>query len=61
MAHFPKSYFRKARKLWYFEINRKQINVGPDKDVAFRQYCTLGDQQFPVSWQTTVFVGFLRV
>ncbi len=38
MAHFPKPFFKKARSLWYVEINRKQINLGPDRDEAFRQY-----------------------
>ena len=38
MAHFPKPFFKKARKLWYVEINRKQINLGPDRDQAFRKY-----------------------
>lgn len=38
MAHFPKPFFKKSRGLWYVEINRKQINLGPDKDEAFRQY-----------------------
>lgn len=44
MPHFPKPYFRKARKLWYVEINRKQINLGPDNDEAFRQYHQLMNQ-----------------
>ena len=38
MAHFPKPFFKKARGIWYVEINRKQVNLGPDKDEAFRQY-----------------------
>lgn len=38
MAHFPKPFFKKARGVWYVEINRKQVNLGPDKDEAFRQY-----------------------
>jgi len=38
MPHFPKPFFKKGRGVWYVEINRKQINLGPDKDAAFRQY-----------------------
>ena len=38
MPHFPKPYFRKGRGVWYVEINRKQHNLGPDKDEAFRLY-----------------------
>ena len=38
MAHFPKPCFKKSRGVWYVEINRKQINLGTDKDEAFRQY-----------------------
>ena len=38
MAHFPKPFFKKARGLWYVEINRKQINLGPDRDAAFELY-----------------------
>lgn len=38
MPHFPKPFFKKARGVWYVEINRKQINLGPDKDEAFRRY-----------------------
>lgn len=38
MAHFPKPFFKKARRLWYVEINRKQINLGPDREAAFATY-----------------------
>ncbi len=38
MPHFPKPFYRKPRKLWYVQIDGKQINLGPDKDEAFRQY-----------------------
>ncbi len=38
MPHFPKPFFKKARSVWYVEINRKQVNLGPDKDEAFRRY-----------------------
>jgi integrase len=38
MAHFPKPFFKKARGHWYVEINRRQINLGSDKEQAFKQY-----------------------
>jgi integrase len=38
MPHFPKPFFKKARGVWYVEIDRRQINLGPDKDAAFEQY-----------------------
>ena len=38
MPHFPKPFYKKARGVWYVEINRKQINLGPDEKEAFRQY-----------------------
>ncbi|MCA9078711.1 MAG: site-specific integrase [Planctomycetaceae bacterium] len=38
MPHFPKPFFKKARGVWYVEINRKQFNLGSNKDEAFRQY-----------------------
>ena len=38
MAHFPKPFFKKSRKSWYVEINRRQIKLGADRDEAFRQY-----------------------
>ena len=38
MAHFPKPFFRPARKLWYVQVAGKQVNLGPDKDAAFKAY-----------------------
>ena len=38
MARFPKPFFKKARGVWYVEIHRKQINLGPDREEAFRNY-----------------------
>ena len=34
MAHFPKPFFKKARGLWYVEINRQQFNLGADREAA---------------------------
>lgn len=44
MPHFPKPFFKKARGLWYVEIDRRQINLGPDREVAFRMYHQLMSQ-----------------
>ncbi len=38
MAHFPKPFFKKGRGVWYVEINRKQINLGPNRKKAFQKY-----------------------
>ena len=38
MPHFPKPFFKKGRGVWYVEIDRQQINLGPDRDEAFRRY-----------------------
>ena len=38
MSHFPKPFFKKARKQWYVEIQRRQIALGPDRDEAFKRY-----------------------
>lgn len=36
--HIPKPFFRKRRNRWYVQINGRQINLGSDKDEAFRLY-----------------------
>lgn len=38
MPHFPKPFFRKPRGLWYVQLDGRQINLGPDRDEAFRRY-----------------------
>jgi integrase len=38
MPHFPKPFFKQARGCWYVEIDRRQHNLGPDKDQAFERY-----------------------
>jgi hypothetical protein len=35
---FPKPFFRKSRQCWYVEIRSQQINLGLDRDEAFRRY-----------------------
>jgi hypothetical protein len=32
------SRFSSARGAWYVEIDRRQINLGPDRDLAFARY-----------------------
>jgi integrase len=41
MPHFPKPFFKKSRGLWYVEVDRRQINLGPDRAEAFRRYHAL--------------------
>lgn len=38
MPHFPKPFFKKSRGVWYVEIDRRQINLGSDRDKAFDRY-----------------------
>lgn len=38
MPHFPKPFFRSARNAWYVQLGGKQINLGSDKESAFKQY-----------------------
>src|SRR6202161_2699409 len=45
MAHYPKPFFRAPRGLWYVQIEGKQINLGPDKDAAFKTYHGLMQQR----------------
>jgi hypothetical protein len=37
MPHFPKPFFRSARNAWYVQIGTRQINLGPEKDAAFKR------------------------
>jgi integrase len=38
MPHYPKPFFRAPRGLWYVQIHGRQVNLGPDRDEAFRRY-----------------------
>jgi hypothetical protein len=38
MPHFPKPFFRTARQAWFVQLGRKQVNLGPDRDEAFKRY-----------------------
>ena len=44
MPHFPKPFYKKARSLWYIQIDGKQINLGPNEADAFQQYHKLMSQ-----------------
>ena len=59
MAHFPKPFFKKGRGLWYVEIDRKQINLGPDREDAFRQYHQLMTQPRAESLSPESLVGII--
>lgn len=64
MAHFPKPFFKKHRGVWYVEIDRRQINLGPDKDDAFRRYHQLmarpHEQQAPTESVAFITDAFLE-
>ena len=47
MPHYPKPFFREARGLWYVQVDGKQINLGADREAAFRQYHQLMQQPTP--------------
>lgn len=38
MPQFPKPFYRRSRRLWYVQIDGKQVNLGADKQQAFDQY-----------------------
>lgn len=44
MPHYPKPFFREARGLWYVQVDGKQINLGAEREAAFRQYHQLMQQ-----------------
>jgi hypothetical protein len=37
MPKSPKPFFRTARKAWFVQVAGKQVNLGPDLDVALRR------------------------
>ena len=41
MQRFPKPFFRKTRNRWTVQLHGKQVNLGPDRDEAFRRYYEL--------------------
>ena len=38
MPKFPKPFFRSARDAWFVQVGAKQINLGKDRESAFRRY-----------------------
>ena len=38
MPHFPKPFYRASRDLYYVQLNGKQINLGRNKDEAYKKY-----------------------
>ncbi len=38
MPRFPKPWFRKDRDCWYVQLDGKQHNLGPDRELAFKRY-----------------------
>jgi len=38
MPKYPKPFFRTARGAWFVQVAGKQINLGPDREAAFRRY-----------------------
>jgi integrase len=52
---FPKPFFRKPRRRWYVEIRGKQVNLGPDRDEAYRLYHEMmGDATKPITTPAAV-------
>ncbi|HBE68162.1 MAG TPA: hypothetical protein DDW52_08435 [Planctomycetaceae bacterium] len=33
-----KPWYRKSKKRWFVEVNGKQVNLGPEREEAFRQF-----------------------
>src|SRR5215208_5288559 len=61
MPHYPRPFFVKARRVWRVQLRGKQVNLGPDKDAAFRRYHELLSRPAPVESAFVVGVidGFL--
>lgn len=38
MAHFPKPFFRPKKNRWYVQLDGKHVNLGSDREAAFRRY-----------------------
>ena len=58
MPHFPKPFYRPSRKLWYVQLNGRQICLGPDEKLAFQQYHQLM-QAPPLKPQPTLNPAFV--
>jgi integrase len=51
-----KPFKKKGRPYWYVEIDRKQINLGTDKEAAYEEYYRLMAGKTPVNSRTPVAV-----
>ncbi len=71
MAHFPKPFFRPRRDRWYVQLNGRQINLGAEKEEAFRRYHALmtergranptpGDDSLPVVTALDLFLDWCK-
>jgi hypothetical protein len=38
MPHFLKPWWRSKRNAWFVQVDRKQVNLGPDRDAALERY-----------------------
>ena len=38
MPHFPKPFFRTARKAWFVQVGSRQVKLAQDRDDAFQRY-----------------------
>lgn len=38
MPHFPKPFFRPRKNRWYVQLQGKHVNLGSDREEAFRRY-----------------------
>lgn len=47
MPHYPKPFFRPARGVWYVQLHGKQLNLGSDRDAAFKRYHELMAEPAP--------------
>ena len=62
MSHYPKPFFRPGRRLWYVQIQGKQVNLGPDEVAAFRRYHELmatPKRVLPVTTTSKSLVGII--
>jgi integrase len=47
--HFPKPFFRPKKNRWYVQLGGKQLNLGPNRDEAFRRYHqVMGERKQPI-------------
>ena len=47
--HFPKPFFRPKKNRWYVQFGGKLLNLGPNRDEAFRRYHqVMGERKQPI-------------